>query len=329
MEEENFNESFSEGGIEDYESLEHRSLESGIEEKSFRGMENLNIPKSLSLSGDIASNWKKWRQSFELYMIASGGSTKEENIKVALLLHVLGEEALEVYNSFDMTEAEKVSYNNTMTKFQEYCVPQSNTSVESCKFNTRVQGQTESFDSFVSDLRKLRATSDFGNLRDRLIIDRIVQGVRDIKLKAKLLAEAGLTLTRAVELWKAAEQTYAQLKSMDNSASNVDPAEIDAIGFKNSTAAASGRVGGRSSQKSSVAAWTERGRGSERGARRGSKRGDHMSMEVRKPVKAENGYDNKMCYRCGYNHGSVSQENKLTRLLRIRWKRMKNFLLVV
>ena len=92
-------------------------------------MENLNIPRSLSLSGDIARNWKKWRQSLELYMIASGGATKEEKIKVALLLHVLGEEALEIYNLFDMTEAEKASYNNTMTKFQEYCVPQSNIKV--------------------------------------------------------------------------------------------------------------------------------------------------------------------------------------------------------
>ena len=63
-------------------------------------------------------------------------------------------------------------------------------------------------------------------------MDRIVQGVCDTKLKAKLLAEAGLTLTRAIELGKAAEQTYAQLKSMDNSASNADPSEIDAIGSK-------------------------------------------------------------------------------------------------
>ena len=55
-------------------------------------------------------------------MIESGGATKEENIKGALLLHVLGEEALEIYNSFDMTEAEKANYNDTMTKFQEYCV---------------------------------------------------------------------------------------------------------------------------------------------------------------------------------------------------------------
>ena len=28
-----------------------------------------------------------------------------------------------------------------------------------------------------------------------------------------------------------------------------------------------------------------------------------MSMEVRKPVNVEKGNDNKMCYRCGYNHG--------------------------
>ena len=75
------------------------------------------------------------------------------------------------------------------------------------------------------------------------------------------------------------------------SASNADPAEIDAMGFKNSSGTATGRGGGRSSQ-SSGAGWNERGRGIERrGARRGSRRADHMSMEVRKPVNSKNGYD--------------------------------------
>ena len=34
-------------------------------------------------------------------MTASGAEEKEENIRVAILLHALGEEALEVYNTLE------------------------------------------------------------------------------------------------------------------------------------------------------------------------------------------------------------------------------------
>lgn len=68
-------------------------------------MEMLKPPKSMSFDGNISENWKRWKQLFELYMKASGGSEKGDEVKVALSFHVLGEEAIEKFNTFTFTDA--------------------------------------------------------------------------------------------------------------------------------------------------------------------------------------------------------------------------------
>ncbi|KAJ8891975.1 hypothetical protein PR048_004540 [Dryococelus australis] len=60
--------------------------------------------------------------------------------------------------------------------------------------------QGEKIDDFVTDLRKLTATCEFGNIRDSLIIDRIVGGVCD--------------MDKVVAICKLAELTEQQLKLM-------------------------------------------------------------------------------------------------------------------
>ena len=54
--------------------------------------------------------WKRGRElkkveaTLELYLTASGIGEKDDKIKSATLLHVAGEEALEIYNKFTWDE---------------------------------------------------------------------------------------------------------------------------------------------------------------------------------------------------------------------------------
>lgn len=93
-------------------------------------MDSLKPPQSLSFDGNIAENWKAWKQRFEVYSIASGASEKSEAVKIAILLHVLGDEAIEKYNTFNLSEENKKSYNSILAAFENYCVPKSNESVD-------------------------------------------------------------------------------------------------------------------------------------------------------------------------------------------------------
>ncbi|PIK53668.1 hypothetical protein BSL78_09434 [Apostichopus japonicus] len=68
-------------------------------------MDQLRQPGELSLQGNLAENWRKWKQMFLLYISASGIAAKTDEVKSAALLHIAGEDAVEIYNSFQWQEA--------------------------------------------------------------------------------------------------------------------------------------------------------------------------------------------------------------------------------
>ena len=64
-------------------------------------------------------------------------------------------------------------------------------------------------------MKRLASTCEFETLRDSLIKDGIVLGVRDIHVKDRLLRENALTLERAIEIYKASQISRQQLKELD------------------------------------------------------------------------------------------------------------------
>lgn len=67
-------------------------------------MDALRQPPPLVCSGNFEVNWTRFRQRLDIFMLATGFSSKKPAEKVALLLHVAGEEALEVYNTFKFSD---------------------------------------------------------------------------------------------------------------------------------------------------------------------------------------------------------------------------------
>ena len=115
----------------------------------------LSPPEPLNLSGgNIAPNWKKFKQKYTNYEIATGISSKDSSTRVATLLTVVGNDAIDVFNTLtwdkegDDKEIEKV-----LLKFEEHCEPKKNVSYERYKFFSRAQESVESIDQYVTILR--------------------------------------------------------------------------------------------------------------------------------------------------------------------------------
>lgn len=66
----------------------------------------------------------------------------------------------------------------------------------------------------MADLRRLAANCEFGTLKEQLIKDRIVCGIRDSKVRNRLLREKDLNLAKAIEISRAAEQAEHQIKQL-------------------------------------------------------------------------------------------------------------------
>ena len=61
-----------------------------------------NKPSSMSLTWNLGDNWWRFKQQFEIFLTASDkdGDSGDDGVKVALLLNFVGEEAIEVFNTF-------------------------------------------------------------------------------------------------------------------------------------------------------------------------------------------------------------------------------------
>lgn len=171
-------------------------------------------PAPLSLEGNVAENWKRWRRRFENYLAAMELDEASETRKVSLLLHIAGEEAMEKFETFDITAENKKKIAEVYKAFETYCSPKVNESVERQVFFNRVQGSGETFKEFLADLRKLSQSCNFGTLKESLIKDRIISGIRDTNTKDRLLRQEDLDLEKCIKICNAAEITVEHIKTM-------------------------------------------------------------------------------------------------------------------
>ena len=78
-----------------------------------------------------------------------------------------------------------------------------------------VQRSDENIDSYVNELKTIAKTCEFGELAESLIRDRIVCGIRDDRVRVRLLREQDLDLQKAITICRASETTNETLKEMN------------------------------------------------------------------------------------------------------------------
>ena len=139
---------------------------------------HLKLPGKLDFDApNLAVEWKKWRQEIDLYLeLALTDRTNETKVK--LFLYLIGDKGREVYESLSLSPHSELC----LKAFEKYCNPKKNETVERYKFFTRARGDREKLDQFVTDLRVLAATCNFGQLKHSLLRDRIICGIQNSKL---------------------------------------------------------------------------------------------------------------------------------------------------
>lgn len=140
------------------------------------------------------------------------------DVQCATFLHVAGEEAIKVNNTFVFRDDEKDKIAVLKKKFQDYCEPRKNLTYLRHMFFTRAQGPTETIDAFVTELKSKAKDCEFGDLHDSLIRDRIVCGIREDNVRGRLLREADLTLDKAIDVCRASGITSSQVKVLNEEA---------------------------------------------------------------------------------------------------------------
>ncbi|CAI5681987.1 unnamed protein product [Oreochromis niloticus] len=192
-------------------------------------MEQFRPPLPLLLTGNLSETWRRWEQRFRLYMTATGALEKDEKVKTAILLHAIGEEALEVYNTLTVTPAgDALAMEDILKVFKEYCSPQKNVVFERHKFWSYSMSAGVTVDRYVTELRQKSKSCEFGVNEDDMIRDKLVFSINDTRLKERLLRDNDLTLRKTIEICRSAEVAKSQIQAMQSTTVAQDTS-VDAL----------------------------------------------------------------------------------------------------
>ena len=164
-------------------------------------------------SPNLPEAWRRFKQHAELMF--SGplrGKTEEE--KCSYLLLWIGEKGRDVYNTWTLGADDAKKLSTYYDKYTEYLTPKSNPIYARYRFHEKMQGDGESFEHFVTELKLLVKDCGYPN-SDEMVRDRIVFATNSPRVREKLLSHsADLTLDRAIDIARSHDLAQAQLKDM-------------------------------------------------------------------------------------------------------------------
>ena len=135
------------------------------------------------------------------------------------LPYAMGGESEDILTSFTFDDsADQNNYDRFKEKFDYHFTAKKNVICERAKFNQRELGQDEPVENFITDLYRPAEFCEYGSLRDEMILDRFVVGLRNDNLSEKL--QINLDLTREQAVQKARQSENVKKNNNNNSNNN-------------------------------------------------------------------------------------------------------------
>lgn len=276
-----------------------------------RMTEFLKPVDSLSLDGNVAENWRVFKRNYDIFMIAKGIDEKTDVVKINTFLNAIGKDAVEVYDSFNLSPVERATYTAVIKAFEDFCKPRKNVVYERYRFGSRNQQEGEPFDTFLMDIKKLARNCAYNN-EDEMIRDRIVIGTADSKLRGRLLTEQNLTMDQAIEKARASELTKEQTESMNkSSAVNEISSSSNSTQAKHTNQAtkyaprAHGKQGNNKNKQRAYTQYSSQNQQQQQQRQRNTHNGggnNNNSRTHRTSHQKSDTRENINCTRCGYQH---------------------------
>ena len=185
-------------------------------------MQGLPSPQPMDVTGDVVTNWKLFRSTFEDYVIATKLNTEPAAVQLATLRTVMGKESRVILEHLSLSDDDRKDLAKVLDALENYFKPKVNVVYERYLFRDAKQKMGEPIDTYVTRLKKLASSCQYGALEDELIRDNIVYGVTDDNLRIRLLRDADLTLNAAIDLCRASEQAAMQSKVLQKDDSEVN-----------------------------------------------------------------------------------------------------------
>ena len=134
--------------------------------------------------------WPQWIKRFDRFLDVN--QIDKEERKVSSLVYAMGARAEDILQTFGLDAAEAKKYSVVRDRFEKHFVVRRNVIFERARFHQRAQGEGESIENFLNDLYMMIDNCEYGAMRDDILRDRIVIGIRDVGLSQKLQLNDGV-----------------------------------------------------------------------------------------------------------------------------------------
>ena len=177
-------------------------------------------PPSMSMKGDLCTNWKTFKQSWDYYVIATELTAKTKVIQAATLCSIMGQDCVKIMNTLTtLSDDDKKKPEEITKKLGEHFIPKKHELLERSRFLDCTQTEHESIDQFIVRLRVCAETCEYGDLEESLIRDKLCKSTKDRKTGERLINERPVaSLSRCMEVLRAAEmsRTYKEQLASSN-----------------------------------------------------------------------------------------------------------------
>lgn len=187
------------------------------------GMSNVSLEPINTNGNNMPQIWKNFKTKFMIYLRAYNLEEETEARKVAIFLHHVGSEALNIFYSFDV-DMDTITLVSLMNLYENYFSPKVNVTMERHKLFNRRQNPTEDIDSYATDLKNIGLTCNFDKLRDELVRDIFSWNLNQSNqyIKERILQQAPKTLDEAIGLAKSLELSRIQAKELSSGATTAN-----------------------------------------------------------------------------------------------------------
>ena len=258
-------------------------------------MAKFGAPSSMDFTNP--NGWSEWITRFARYRMATKLHKDDEEVQVNALIYSMGPEAEHIFKSFKFDDGEATKYAPVLKKFNEYFKPRTNIAHERGTFNCLKQ--EEGIELFLRSLYEQADKCEYGDIKDDMIRDRLLVGMKDRVLAHELQRGRRLTLEEYVAEIRQSELVKGNIAIQSTWSAGSSHAVLDEVSH--------GR-GGRGRSKGRI------GRGGYRGNRGGSHSRPPSSLPRSKCGKCGTAHDNgdrcpaynASCFRC-HQHGHFAR----------------------
>ncbi|XP_060119086.1 uncharacterized protein LOC132590167 [Heteronotia binoei] len=157
--------------------------------------------------------WKTWVKQLNCYALFH--NIKDEETQKYLLLSACGLDTLALAKALIApTTLQDATYEGVVRALTDHLVPRQTRMQRRLEFYSRHQKPSESVAAYVVALRGLARKCEFPNL-DESLLDQFVVGIREDKLRWKLIVQDDLTLMKALQEAAAHLDTSSESEASD------------------------------------------------------------------------------------------------------------------